>query len=178
MRKQIGFTLIEMMITLVIMVIVLRVAVPSFQTTFANNRLLTQANEIANSIQYARSEAIKRTATVTICSSANPTAVAPVTPACAGSTTWTTGWIVFSDTDGDAVVDAGETLLRVFDGSTAGNTITTTAASSIIFLSTGLRTTGALDVVLTVANTGCKGNFKRTVTVNAIGRSSVAKLNC
>ena len=171
MRKQIGFTLIELMITLVIMVVVLRIAVPSFLTTIANNRLLTQANELANSVQYARSEAIKRTTSVSICSSTNKTG-------CNGGTTWTMGWIVFADTDGDAVVDAGETLLRVFDGSTSGNTITTPAATSLIFLSTGLRTTGSADVVLTVANTGCKGNFKRTVTVNAIGRSSVAKLNC
>ena len=61
-----GFTLVELMITLVIVAILMALAVPSFNSTIKNNRISTQASELITSLNYVRSEAIKRGADVTI----------------------------------------------------------------------------------------------------------------
>ena len=170
MSKQSGFTLIELMVTLALIAIVLMIGVPSFRSMVTNNRVVAQANELATSIQYARSEAIKRTTSVSICSSTNQTA-------CDGGNAWATGWLVFTDANSNGALDGGDTILRVFDGSSTTNTLTTTV-SSIVFQSTGLRPTGAANVTLTATSPSCTGNNKRIITVGATGRSSMQQAAC
>jgi type IV fimbrial biogenesis protein FimT len=63
-RRYGGFTLIELMITLVIVVIILLLAVPSFRDTIARNRVEGQAGELNTDLQYARTEAVTRNAAV------------------------------------------------------------------------------------------------------------------
>lgn len=65
---QRGFTLVELMVTLAVLVILLAVAVPSFRSITLGNRLTTNANELVGAIQTARMEAIKRNARTQFCS--------------------------------------------------------------------------------------------------------------
>lgn len=116
LRWQPGFTLIELLVTLSIAAILLTVAVPNFITFVQNNRLATQANDLVTMLNYARSEAVKRNQTITVCSSTTGNS-------CAGSTTWDSGLLVFSDTDGDGVVDAGEDILQVRQAMEGSNTL-------------------------------------------------------
>ncbi len=44
-RPQAGFTLVELMMTILAGAILLTIAVPSFQTMIRNNRLATQVND-------------------------------------------------------------------------------------------------------------------------------------
>lgn len=114
--RQRGFTLIELLVTISIVAILLTVAVPNFIVFVQNNRLASQANDLVTMLNYARSEAVKRNQRITVCSSTTGTS-------CAGSGTWDTGLIVFVDTDGDGVVDAGETILQVRQAMEGGNTL-------------------------------------------------------
>jgi prepilin-type N-terminal cleavage/methylation domain-containing protein len=117
MDRQIqrGFTLWELLITVAVMGIVLGLGIPNFLEFQRNNVMAANANELVTGLYLARSEAVKRQAPVTLCASANPTAVNPV---CGGAVNG--GFIVFVDDndtngdgqpDGDAVVNGAEQVL-------------------------------------------------------------------
>lgn len=65
-RKR-GFTLMELMLTVALGALVIGFGIPSFRSMMSNSRLTTQSNEFIGVINYARSEAITRNATVTLC---------------------------------------------------------------------------------------------------------------
>ena len=104
-RQARGFTLIELMVTIAVAAVLLALAQPSFTALINSNRLAAQSNELVAGLQEARIEALRANRRVTVCRSSNGTTC----DAAAGN--WT-GWISFVDTDGDQVVDDGETLLR------------------------------------------------------------------
>ena len=116
MKTHKGFTLIELMVTLVIMAIFLTMAVPSFTGLIKNNRLISQTNALTTDINLARSEAVKRGVQVILCRSADAT-VAVGALACGGTAqTWTTGWFVFASGDSNSTFTAGtDTLLKRSD---------------------------------------------------------------
>lgn len=88
-----GFTLIELMITLVVVIILVAIAAPSFNSMIRDNRAATQANNLLASLQTARSESINRGVQVTMRRSSNTNSV------------WEDGWRIFTDWDGDGVFD-------------------------------------------------------------------------
>jgi type IV fimbrial biogenesis protein FimT len=124
-----GFTLIELMITMVIAAILLTQAVPSFRTMIANNRITSQVNELVTAINYARSEGAKLNTRMVLCRSANPTAA---TPSCGGTVKdWTTGWLLFTASDGNNTYQAGtDTLVRVGSPVTGGIEVHTNTTSN------------------------------------------------
>lgn len=63
--KDSGFTLIEVLVTVAVMSILVAVAMPSFQTMMADNRVRSDYNELLVGLNFARSEAIKRRKKVT-----------------------------------------------------------------------------------------------------------------
>ncbi|MCP5419138.1 MAG: GspH/FimT family pseudopilin [Gammaproteobacteria bacterium] len=103
--KHRGFTLIELLITVVIAALVLTFAVPGFQNIIRNNRRAAQVNEFVTSLNLARSEAIKASARAYVWRSTNGTTLATDSTG-----VWENGWVVFVDRNGDAALDAGETV--------------------------------------------------------------------
>ena len=131
-----GFTLIELMVTIAIAAILAAMAVPSFNAFFNRNRIAGATNDYLNAINYARSEAIKGGATTTLCVSSDGAT-------CTGGTNWTNGWIVWSDRNGNAALDAGE-LLRAHAALTGGNVVIGGGAqSSFSFVGQGVLQTGS-----------------------------------
>lgn len=100
-----GFTIIELLVVIAIVGILSALAVPSFRAQYDKRSVLAAAELLINDIRYTRSEAIRRTNTVSICSSSNGSS-------CSAAASWATGWLVFVDLDGDGVLDVGETLLK------------------------------------------------------------------
>lgn len=79
-----GFTLVELLVTIALGSILLALAVPSFNGFIIANRLTTQANEMVAAINFARSEAIKRNGSISLCRANSTEATA-----CAATTgTW------------------------------------------------------------------------------------------
>ena len=130
MKRERGFTLIELMITLVIAAIVLTIGIPSFSDLIKNNRLVSYANEFVAGAHLARSEAIKRRRYGYICASSNQSS-------CTGGTNWAVGWIAWIDNNGDAVPQTAE-LLRAQQALEGTVTYTSNGASQFRFDPTGI----------------------------------------
>ncbi len=80
-----GFTLIELMVTLVLLAVLLTLSAPSFIAYQRNAELTSAANSFIAALSAARSEAMKRQVRAF---------VIPLS-----GTNWATGWQVFVDTD-------------------------------------------------------------------------------
>jgi prepilin-type N-terminal cleavage/methylation domain-containing protein len=126
-HDQRGFTLWELLMTLLVAGIMLGVGVPNVMEFQRNSGMVTAANDLVTELLAARSEAVKRQVPVTICMTDDPMAADPVCELdpIADSTR---GFVVFVDengnvdannlpiltdaSDGNAAFDAGETVLR------------------------------------------------------------------
>jgi type IV fimbrial biogenesis protein FimT len=104
--KSTGFTMTELAVVMGIVAILVAIALPSYRSVTTSNRIASEINGLLGDMQFARGEAIKQGQTVTVCVSADGAT-------CANSTAWQTGWIVFSDSNGNQAVDANEPVLRV-----------------------------------------------------------------
>lgn len=104
-RRQTGFTLLELMISLSIAGILLAVAVPSMVNFVRGSRLAGSARDIVVDLSLARNEAILRAAPVTVCTSTD-------LATCANSG-WGDGRLIFTDANANGAVDAGDVILSV-----------------------------------------------------------------
>lgn len=59
MKKQTGFTLIELMITLVVLAVVATIATPAIQQIIARSAVTSATNDLVTALQVARSQAIR-----------------------------------------------------------------------------------------------------------------------
>lgn len=107
-KYQHGFTLYELLVTMLIVGIVLTIGVPNMSEFTANSRMATTANDLHASFMLARSEAARSKSNITICASANS-----LDPAATCNGAFDDGWIVFVDLDGDLQrAGVGENVLR------------------------------------------------------------------
>ncbi len=100
-----GFTLHEALVSLTL-VGILFVGAMSFGRLVQNTGIATDVNTLLADLALARSEAIKRGQSVTVCQSDSTTD-------CTGSSSWHQGWVVFADANSNRLVDVDESMLRV-----------------------------------------------------------------
>jgi len=124
-----GFSLMELLVTIAVLAAVLTIAIPNFRDFLLNSRIANQTNEFVLALAYAKSEAVKRNLNVTVCSRASNTA-------CAASTTWDAGWLVFADTNANGAPDAGE-ILQVRADLEGNNTLRAGARQRVTFNTSG-----------------------------------------
>ena len=63
-RKQGGFSLVELMVTVTLIAFLVMLAIPSFSQWIANARLRSAAEEVVNGVRMAQAEAMRRNRTV------------------------------------------------------------------------------------------------------------------
>jgi len=154
----------ELMLTLVIAATLMGVAVPAFRGVINSNRVLTQSNDIVAALNLARSEAITRNATITVCAADNATS----TSCNITATNWP-AWVVLN---GSTLIRGGEinnysSTLKVFAG-LASNTAT--------YSSDGLARTGGALInaeAITVCTTFSKID-KNIYTISPGGGSRIS----
>lgn len=164
-NKNKGYSLIELLVTVAILGILIAVSLPNFQDTIESNVTNSQAKMFITTLNLARSEAIKRGINVGICPS-NDGADCD-----AGS--WSTGWVVFVDVNGDAdgatgSIDAGDVIIRVFDALGA-NSVLTVTTDFLEYNSRGFSATAGVQTMLLCPSTA-NSNNARSVEIGLSGR--------
>lgn len=107
LRREIGFTLIELMVTIAVVAVLAAIAFPSFQSTIRSSRVSSTNNEVLGLLSLARSEAIRSNRGGGVCGSSDGAS-------CDGG--WSGGMLAFADANGDGALSAGETVLRFVSG--------------------------------------------------------------
>lgn len=116
MRTQIGFTLIEAMTVLAIMLLCLAIAVPGLSRLLLTQQLRSHAQAMANLLHFARSEALRSNRPVYVCA-ANLKRNLQLQGCAKQRQVWDRGALVYADKEGgvQAGYDSQERLhLLVF----------------------------------------------------------------
>lgn len=166
-----GFSLIELMITLVIAGILLGVGLPSMRAFILDGRISAAASDLSLALALARTEAIKRGKSVTVLANAGGTS----------SNEWGVGWVVFADDDSDGALDSGEETLRDFQAVPSTVTVDSTDNVSLIrYRSSGRTSTGALHTFnICDTRTGSEASRRhRQITVSVTGQIATTAYTC
>lgn len=163
-----GFTLVEMLISLSVIGVMMNVGVPLLLTFMEEVQLKGDTNDMFFSLILARSEAVTRNATVSLCKT-NPN----LPDDCDNSESWESGWIAFVDLDSDGVRDGGETIFNSYTGMNTNSAVSSTSfANSISYLPSGSSNTNGI-ITICVNN-----NVAQNIFVNATGRPRVSDSSC
>ncbi len=145
MKREAGFTLIELMVTVAVALIAMLVAIPSYTQFVQENRMISQANSFVIAVNLARSEAIKRNVNTILCPTANRTD-------CTAAGGWEQGWLLLADADASGGgQSAGDVLLKVFPpfaGSTTLRGAGGTGYTSLIIYTPSGSVTASGDLVV------------------------------
>jgi type IV fimbrial biogenesis protein FimT len=164
MKREAGFTLTELMITLAIVAILLGIGVPSYKYVTTANRVSTEINGLLGDLQFARSEAVREGQPVAVCT--------PSGGACAadGAVDWTVGWVVWADLNGDGAIQAGE-ILRKQDAFTTGDTLTSSndTVASVVFNREGFASGLGNTTTYTLHDKTDNPTYARCLTVTTVG---------
>ena len=168
MRSR-GFTLIELLIVVVILGLIMAVALPSFGNAYLTNRLASYSNNFIGSVQYARTEAIKRNVKVTVCASSNGTSCT------SSATSWQPGWIVkceaSSATDTSCTSGGASTLvLQKQDALSSSYAMASTSGGYVIDMPPG--GVGTTDFTLKLCRAA--NEQWREIKVTPTGRTTVS----
>lgn len=109
MRRESGFTLLELLTTVSLLLVLVGLGVPSLTHVVRQNRASAAINELHAALNYARQSAIVRNSYVVLCKSADGKRCKHDLP------DWNNGWLIFDNLNRDSAVqvNAGEPILRV-----------------------------------------------------------------
>ncbi len=156
LRSQAGFTIPELMATLVILALLVMIAMPRFTDAVEKNSIRAKIKEMRISLTEARNRATTLRLDVTACGSSNGTS-------CDGSA-WHLGWLAWADKDKDSTLDADEIFMV---RSSFGDLSTVIAsANTITFDRTGAAS-AALE--MRICPQSKKAAFARGLVVQASG---------
>lgn len=165
-----GFTLIEFLVTMAIAALLMFVAVPGFYGIIQNNKIVTMTNKLSATFNFARSEAIRIGANVSVCPAANA-----ALSSCGGAANWANGWIVFADPDGNNAIDSSNDILKVNEALPVGTSVTASAAR-VTYDASGFVSSNAFTI--SVAASGCYGKNGRVINIAASGRLAITYTTC
>ena len=133
-----GLTLIELMVTLVIMAVLAAVAYPNMQNLMRHNRVVALSNSLQADLQYARGQAAATRAYVSICPVANPG-----DQTCAsGSGSYDNGWLVYTSLTANAAYDGSASNLQRVEQAATNASLRSSISNVLTYNARGMLLSG------------------------------------
>ena len=152
-----GFTLVELLTTVVVLAILASIAAASMNSTLSNNGIYSIQNELVASLALARSEAARRGVAVYVRASAP-----------ASGNTFGGGWSVCVDADGDGTCDADSSaVLRTHDAA-PWNVQVRSSTTAVGFNPMGFVTPAGSVELDVCAKDGSVGGYSLTIQPNGM----------
>ncbi|WP_022940064.1 GspH/FimT family pseudopilin [Psychromonas hadalis] len=160
--KNLGFTMIEVLVVLSILAILLAIAPSGFTTFIRGSEMVANSNDIVGAFNYARMEAVKRGS--------------PVQLGQRNGSTWTGGMVVWIDKNSNGSFDVGvDEVLRFWEAYNSGNSlISDHGITQFTFDATG--GIDNADVLRLCDNRS--GEVGRDISVLSSGAIFADKVNC
>lgn len=136
-----GFTLIELMITLLVVAVLLMIAVPSFKHILASTHLTDVNNGLVGDLAFARTEAVSRGVNVAVAASSGG---------------WGDGWTVEIPAAGTAPGSV-PTVLRSHAAVNSGYAVAASTAGNVTFLPQG-SLDNAVGICFTISTSNGQNN--------------------
>jgi len=169
MARMNGFTLLELIVTITILVIALSIGVPTLSQWIQRSKTSALQFSLLHSIHYARTQATLLQSTITLC---------PGTTECENN--WGESLIIYLDQDSNGIKDQNETLLKQIDTGLLGQYLDWRSfrrTTYIQFNAQGI--TPALNGTLQFCPDSPKNEFKFSITLARTGRVSISDTpNC
>lgn len=157
-----GFTLVEVLVTILIAVILATTAVPAFQSVRRSTQATSGTNDFLRAANMARSEALSRDGPVRLCPSTDGKTC--------NSSDWTDGWVIRSGSGADPVLqgwDARPEDIRMQPDKSGFDKLSFSQDGSV-----------DQPVTFKLKPTDCSGNQKRIIEIPELGQPDLRHKSC
>lgn len=167
-QRSRGVTLVELIVCISMLAALIGLAIPSFSSQLSGWRRDSAIHEFMGDLQLARSTAIRTSRTVVMCLSVNGNA-------CTNSNDWRQSRIVFSDLNGNGVLDNGETRIVQRESAVGLQRMRSSInTGQIVFRSNGMLSSG--NSTVEVLPNGADETTLVGIRINRTGRASLLQL--
>ncbi|MEH6445666.1 MAG: GspH/FimT family pseudopilin [Oceanospirillaceae bacterium] len=181
MRVQQGFSLVELMVTLAIIVILITVAVPSFNSSLLRADASSLADSLISSLNYAKSEAVSRNERIYLCArNANGSGCLN------NSADWDGGWLI-RVFDGDEILRDvrignanAEVSLENANADSSDNRLVYKPSGEVLLID-GVVTITPNGLIFTAQIAGCDApqlDIRRAINIALSGLATVGRVAC
>ena len=162
MVRQLGITLVEVMLTLSLLGITLTFVLPHAQSLVLQHRIIATLNSASAHLQFAKHYAITHMVDVSIC---------PTTDYTQCSNDWSQSKMMFVDNNTNGAREASEPLLRSWQIATSGVQMSSSVNITRFYMA-GL---SATPTTWTICDTRHEARYTRALFVSLQGRISVSR---
>jgi type IV fimbrial biogenesis protein FimT len=170
-----GFTLVETLAVVALLAVIAVMATPSFVAWRVRDQVDARAKALVSTLAYARSEALRRGARVTVCRiDAARACLAAGQPCANGVADWSCGWAVLAERGGTLSLLRAQPLLAAVSITGVQTNLTFTPPAGQL-----IGTFRSFDVAPHAPTQATQGNqWRRCIRIAAGGRARISEGAC